>query len=62
MDSRERVITALNHREPDRVPFDLGATGVTGIERQAVPVPANGLGSLARRGAHIRRNAAARGL
>ncbi|SMB97292.1 uroporphyrinogen decarboxylase [Thermanaeromonas toyohensis ToBE] len=24
-------MTALNHQEPDRVPFDLGSTGVTGI-------------------------------
>jgi hypothetical protein len=24
MNSRERVLTAINHREPDRVPFDLG--------------------------------------
>jgi uroporphyrinogen decarboxylase len=31
MDGRERVLTALAHREPDRVPFDLGATFVTGI-------------------------------
>lgn len=37
MDSRERVITALNHREPDRVPFDLGATGVTGISAKLYP-------------------------
>ena len=33
--SRERVLRALNHREPDRVPFDLGATVVTGIHRRA---------------------------
>lgn len=26
---------ALNHQEPDRVPFDLGATYVTGIHREA---------------------------
>jgi uroporphyrinogen decarboxylase len=31
MNSRERVITALDHREPDRVPIDLGATAVTSI-------------------------------
>ena len=24
MASRERILTALNHREPDRVPVDLG--------------------------------------
>ena len=31
MTSRERVIAAINHREPDRVPIDFGATGQTGI-------------------------------
>jgi uroporphyrinogen decarboxylase len=31
MNSRERILTAINHREPDRVPFDLGACQVTGI-------------------------------
>jgi uroporphyrinogen decarboxylase len=31
MNSIERVQAALNHREPDRVPFDLGGTTVTGI-------------------------------
>ena len=31
MQSRERILTALAHREPDRVPFDLGSTVVTGI-------------------------------
>jgi hypothetical protein len=31
MDSRQRVVTALNPSEPDRVPLDFGATGVTGI-------------------------------
>lgn len=35
MNSRERVLTALNHQEPDRVPLDLGATVVTGIHIQA---------------------------
>jgi len=29
--SRERLLTALNHQEPDRIPFDLGSTQVTGI-------------------------------
>jgi uroporphyrinogen decarboxylase len=32
MSSRERVLAAINHREPDRVPVDLGGTRVTGIE------------------------------
>jgi uroporphyrinogen decarboxylase len=31
MDSRERVLLALNHQEPDRIPFDLGGTGLTTI-------------------------------
>lgn len=31
MNSRERVIITLNHQEPDRVPFDIGGTDVTGI-------------------------------
>jgi uroporphyrinogen decarboxylase len=31
MTSRERVLTALNHREPDRVPVDLGAMRSTGM-------------------------------
>jgi uroporphyrinogen decarboxylase len=31
MTSRERVLKALNHEEPDRVPKDLGATNATGI-------------------------------
>ncbi|KAA3660251.1 MAG: hypothetical protein DWQ04_19970 [Chloroflexi bacterium] len=35
MNSRERVLTALNHQEPDRIPFDLGGTGATGIHMTA---------------------------
>jgi uroporphyrinogen decarboxylase len=35
MNSRERVITTLNHQEPDRIPFDLGGTTVTGIHIHA---------------------------
>jgi uroporphyrinogen decarboxylase len=31
MTSRERVIRAINHQEPDRVPIDLGATRQSGI-------------------------------
>jgi len=31
MTHRERVLTALNHKEPDRVPIDLGGTCVTSI-------------------------------
>lgn len=29
--SRERVLTALSHRQPDRVPIDFGGTPVTGM-------------------------------
>ena len=35
MNHRERVLTALNHKEPDRVPFDLGGSVVTGIHGTA---------------------------
>ncbi|MCK5768048.1 MAG: methyltransferase, partial [Candidatus Atribacteria bacterium] len=32
MNSRERVRKAINHKETDRIPLDLGSTLVTGIE------------------------------
>ena len=31
MTSRERVLAAINHREPDRVPLDIGGGGSTSI-------------------------------
>ncbi len=31
MNSRERVWAAIRHEEPDRVPIDVGGTGVTGV-------------------------------
>jgi uroporphyrinogen decarboxylase len=31
VNSRERLLWALDHREPDRVPFDLGGTGLSTI-------------------------------
>lgn len=34
--SRQRVLDALNHRQPDRVPIDFGATSVTGIHVSVV--------------------------
>lgn len=34
MTSRERLLTALRHQEPDRVPIDWGG-GTTGIEVEA---------------------------
>jgi hypothetical protein len=36
MTSRERVMAALNHQEPDRVPIDLGGTVMSGIMAQAL--------------------------
>jgi uroporphyrinogen decarboxylase len=46
MNSRERLLTTLNHQEPDRIPFDLGSVQVTGIHvvayrnlRQALGLP-----------------------
>jgi uroporphyrinogen decarboxylase len=35
MDSRQRVLMALRHEEPDRVPYDLASTQVTGITNGA---------------------------
>ena len=35
MNSRERLLTALQHKEPDRVPFDIGASLITGISKTA---------------------------
>jgi uroporphyrinogen decarboxylase len=35
MTPRERVLAALNHREPDRVPVDIGQSAVTGISQFA---------------------------
>jgi len=31
MTSRERVLAALSHRDPDRIPIDFGGTSVTGV-------------------------------
>lgn len=31
MTSRERILAAIDHREPDRIPIDLGATPSSGI-------------------------------
>ena len=36
MNSRERLLTALNHREPDRVPVDLGGTPTSTISVSAL--------------------------
>ena len=36
MNSRERLIAAINHKKPDKVPLDIGATAVTGIHALAL--------------------------
>ncbi len=48
MSSRERVLASINHQLPDRLPLDLGATRVTGIQpgiltrlRQQLGLPAS---------------------
>ena len=35
MNARERVVAALNHQEPDRIPIDLGGSICSSIHRQA---------------------------
>ena len=35
MNSRERIQTTLNHKEPDRIPYDLAGTTVTAITKNA---------------------------
>ncbi|MEW6511746.1 MAG: uroporphyrinogen decarboxylase family protein [Bacteroidota bacterium] len=36
MTSRERVTASLNHTEPDKIPFDLGGSAVTGMQVSTV--------------------------
>jgi hypothetical protein len=36
MTSRERVVAAIHHKEPDRIPVDCGGTGVTGMHVKCV--------------------------
>lgn len=36
MTSRERVLAAINHQQPDRVPLDMGTTFYTGISACAL--------------------------
>jgi uroporphyrinogen decarboxylase len=43
MNQRERVMAAVRHREPDRVPLDLGGTRSTGIMAAAYPRLKQGL-------------------
>ncbi|HDS06606.1 MAG TPA: methyltransferase, partial [Bacteroides sp.] len=35
MTSRERILATIGHRQPDRIPIDLGASTVTGISAMA---------------------------
>ncbi len=35
MNSRERMLAALDHREPDRIPIDLGSTVISSIHKKA---------------------------
>lgn len=35
MNSRERVLAAIQHKKPDRVPIDIGSSMMTGIHRDA---------------------------
>jgi uroporphyrinogen decarboxylase len=44
MNSRKRLLTAVDHREPDRIPFDLGSCQVTGIHVAAYQNLRNALG------------------
>ena len=44
MNSRERVELAINHREPDRVPLDLGGCGQTGMHVDTVYLLRQALG------------------
>ncbi len=36
MNSRERILAAINHQETDRIPVDLGSTVTTGIHVSVV--------------------------
>ena len=46
MAGRKRVLDALNHREPERIPLDIGGTFQTGISKVAMErvLPMLGLG------------------
>ena len=44
MNSRERVIRALNHEEPDRAPLDLGASATSGMHVSSVYLLRQALG------------------
>src|SRR5665648_1225284 len=44
MTNRERILKAINHEEPDRVPIDLGSTTDSGIVKEAYDELRNYLG------------------
>ena len=44
MTSRERILSAISHRQPDRIPVDLGATPSSGISMVAYQNLINHLG------------------
>ncbi len=44
MNSRERVNLTLSHKEPDRIPLDLGGSGVTGMHVSSVYLLRQALG------------------
>ena len=44
MTSRERVNLALDHKEPDKIPLDLGGSGVTGMHVSSVYLLRQALG------------------
>ncbi len=44
MNSRERILSAINHKQPDRIPVDLGATPSSGISVVAYKNLINHLG------------------
>ena len=36
MTKRERVAAAISHRQPDKIPVDIGATGQTGLSASVI--------------------------
>lgn len=53
MNRRERIKAALNHKQPDRVPLDFGATSVTGISASVISKVRKSLG-LDKEGARVK--------
>ncbi|MGZ8515072.1 MAG: hypothetical protein ACXWXA_08530 [Candidatus Limnocylindrales bacterium] len=39
MSSRDRILAAINHKEPDRVPIVIGASNATGMQVAPYAVP-----------------------